>query len=318
MKIWLDAGHGGKDPGTSGFGVVEKDWTLDIDNRIANVLFHNNSQFERTRNLDSTVVPSIRASRVRNSKADYCISSHINAGGGKGAETIYSIYSKTGERLAQLILNELGEIGLDKRKAFSRKGSNGDYYYMHRNTGSVTTIIVEYGFIDNKSDNQFLSLPQNRQKCAEAVVKGIFKLEGIIYKSLENAEEDDYNNADKNDKSLLRKGDHGEKVKELQENLINLGYLLDEYGVDGIFGEETEKAVKQFQKQYHLLEDGIVGPQTQSKIQELLSVISKEDIYRVIVDGEQIGAFQLKENILLQVDRYLGKANNILLEKIKS
>lgn len=319
MKIWLDAGHGGNDPGASAFGVVEKDWTLDIDDRIAEILSHNNIRYERTRTSDITVTPSIRASRVRNSGADYCISSHINAGGGEGAETIHSIYSDTGKELAELILEELGEIGLNKRRAFSREGSNGDYYYMHRNTGSVTTIIVEYGFIDNENDNNYLSQARNRQRCAEAVVKGIFKLEGINYNPLEH---DNYNNDGNNeenqgDDEVLQEGDRGERVEELQRNLMKLGYSLDNYGVDGIFGEETKGAVTQFQRDNNILANGVVGPATQLKIQELLSIKDEETIYRVIIDGEQVGAFAVHGNILRQVEDYLGVANIIVVEKVR-
>lgn len=44
----------------------------------------------------------------------------------------------------------------------------------------------------------------------------------------------------------MEKGSIGESVKELQETLIALGY--DPKGVDGIFGNNTEKALKEFQK----------------------------------------------------------------------
>lgn len=57
----------------------------------------------------------------------------------------------------------------------------------------------------------------------------------------------------------LRKGNEGEDVKELQENLIQLGYDLGTSGTDGIFGAKTEKAVKEFQKKYNLEVDGIFG-----------------------------------------------------------
>ena len=40
--------------------------------------------------------------------------------------------------------------------------------------------------------------------------------------------------------------------------------------VDGIFGTNTEKAVKIFQKKYKLEVDGIVGPKTRAKIKYLL------------------------------------------------
>lgn len=322
MKIWLDAGHGGEDSGASAFGVVEKDWTLDIDNRIAQILSYNNIKYSRTRVADHTVKPEIRAARIKNSKAKYCISSHINAGGGKGAETIHSIYSKKGERLAKVILEELGKIGLNTRKAYSKEGNNGDYYFMHRLTGNVTTIIVEYGFIDTKEDFEFLKKPNNRQKCAEAVVKALFKLEGITYKPMESdndfPEEDDDNMDENNgDRNYLMIGDEGELVEELQKNLIKLGYSLRNYGIDGIFGEETKKAVMEFQGDYNLKVDGIAGPETSSKISEVLAEMDEETIYRIIVDGEQIGAYEEADNILKQIESYIGKAFRIIIEKVK-
>jgi N-acetylmuramoyl-L-alanine amidase len=41
------------------------------------------------------------------------------------------------------------------------------------------------------------------------------------------------------------------------------------------------------------------------------------DLIRVIVDGKQIGAYEKKENVLKQVEYYLGKANKIELERVK-
>lgn len=312
MKIWLDAGHGGSDPGTLAFGVEEKDWTLDIDDRIANILSHNGIQYERTRRSDVGIPSDIRTARIRNSNAKYCISSHINAGGGEGAETIHSIYSQRGEQLAQLILEELGKVGLNTRRAYSKEGNNGDYYYMHRETGSVTTIIVEYGFIDNREDHNFLSRPENRQRCAQAVVKGLFRMEGIHYKPMEDAIE---NPGESEAGKLLQLGDRGLEVRELQENLMKLGYSLENYGADEIYGQETEAAVMQFQRDNNLSVDGIVGPETRGKMQELLGEISQGTLYRVIVDGEQIGAYRVYDNILNQVKDYLGRAQRIEIEK---
>lgn len=63
-------------------------------------------------------------------------------------------------------------------------------------------------------------------------------------------------------KKTLRKGDKGDAVKELQEQLIHLGYPLPKYGADGDFGKETESAVKAFQMDNGLKEDGVVGTKT--------------------------------------------------------
>ena len=58
---------------------------------------------------------------------------------------------------------------------------------------------------------------------------------------------------------LLRNGNTGDAVKELQKRLNANGYTLD---VDGKFGKKTEEAVRAFQKKNGLKVDGIVGPKT--------------------------------------------------------
>ena len=65
---------------------------------------------------------------------------------------------------------------------------------------------------------------------------------------------------------LLKKRCKGNDVKELQKELINLGYDLGKYGADGIFGNDTLKAVKQFQRDNKLYDDGIVGKNTAHKL----------------------------------------------------
>lgn len=60
----------------------------------------------------------------------------------------------------------------------------------------------------------------------------------------------------------LKRGNKGEKVAILQQLLIDRGYQLPRYGVDGDYGAETEAAVKQFQKDHGLKVDGIAGEKT--------------------------------------------------------
>ena len=55
---------------------------------------------------------------------------------------------------------------------------------------------------------------------------------------------------------LLEKGSKGDAVKQLQSALKDLGY--DPGGIDGIFGSETESAVKHFQSE-PLLKKGATG-----------------------------------------------------------
>lgn len=60
-------------------------------------------------------------------------------------------------------------------------------------------------------------------------------------------------------KTVLKRGDKGKEVRLLQEKLIQHGARLK---ADGDFGENTEKAVRQFQATHALKSDGIVGEKT--------------------------------------------------------
>ena len=54
-----------------------------------------------------------------------------------------------------------------------------DYYFIHRNTGNTEPILIEYGFIDDTSNNQFLN--NNYKELAEAVIKSILEYKNITY-----------------------------------------------------------------------------------------------------------------------------------------
>ena len=70
--------------------------------------------------------------------------------------------------------------------------------------------------------------------------------------------------------TVFKKGDRGEGVKALQNNLQTLGFSP---GVpDGIFGSLSEEAIKAFQKTNSLPVDGIAGPLVLTKINELIKV----------------------------------------------
>lgn len=71
------------------------------------------------------------------------------------------------------------------------------------------------------------------------------------------------------ERPMLKFGSRGTDVKFLQSMLLQLGEKLPKYGADGDFGSETEAAVKSFQKKNKLEVDGIVGPKTWAKIDEL-------------------------------------------------
>ena len=68
----------------------------------------------------------------------------------------------------------------------------------------------------------------------------------------------------------MQSGNKGSEVKKLQENLMTMGYDCGSCGADGDFGTGTYNAVKKFQSDYGLTQDGIVGPQTNQAIANAL------------------------------------------------
>ena len=68
--------------------------------------------------------------------------------------------------------------------------------------------------------------------------------------------------------------DH-ESVKKVQTALEELGFTLDKFGVDGLFGQETQNRLKEFQKSVGLEETGIVDQKTIDALKKAGQVIEK-------------------------------------------
>ena len=109
------------------------------------------------------------------------------------------------------------------------------------------------------------------------------ELKGVDY---ENAQPDVITVQEQDDNMTLgtiRKGDKGPVVKYAQKLLLEKGYKLPKYGMDGDFGSETQAAVKAFQKDWGLTQDGIIGKKTWEKLKT--APTTKLKTYRVIVTG---------------------------------
>ncbi|WRS26724.1 spore cortex-lytic enzyme [Oscillospiraceae bacterium MB08-C2-2] len=59
---------------------------------------------------------------------------------------------------------------------------------------------------------------------------------------------------------LSKQGSQGNEVQEIQQRLSDWGYYSGQ--VDGIFGDQTAKAVRRFQQDHGLTADGVAGPKT--------------------------------------------------------
>ena len=186
-KIVIDAGHGGEDPGTSANGIVEKDLTLKISEYLHKRFDELGIPNEMTRTSDVTLGPSERPTKAQsfygNSNDVILLSNHINAGGGDGAEIIYSL--RNSDKLSNLIAQEFAKAGQNVRKYYQRRlpsDPSKDYYYILRDTPNNESIIIEYGFADSTGDDPSL-LKNNWEELAEAVVRAVASYVGVPYSS---------------------------------------------------------------------------------------------------------------------------------------
>lgn len=185
-KVVIDPGHGGKDPGTSANGIVEKDYNLKISKYMSKRLNELGIPNTLTRTTDETLSPSDRVKRIKSIYGTgndvLLISNHLNSGGGDGAEVIYAL--RNNDTFSKIISKNMEEAGQNVRKYYQRRlpsNPSKDYYFILRDTANNESILMEYGFVDSTKDD-VNQIKNNYEKLAEAVVKSICEYFGVTYK----------------------------------------------------------------------------------------------------------------------------------------
>lgn len=176
IRLWLDPGHGGVDSGANGYGLREKDLTLKISKRIAEILEgYQGIKVELTRTTDKSLSLKQRTDMINKGKPDYLISVHINATpGGHGFESfIYNgpVRSNT-VKFRSIIHDEIVKaLGSGTRDRGKKKAN----FHMLRES-KVEAMLTENYFIDTKSDNDKLRDPKVIEKIAQGHANGVIKV----------------------------------------------------------------------------------------------------------------------------------------------
>ena len=233
-KVIIDPGHGGTDSGATGNNLLEKDYNLLISKYMYDRFKELGIPVAITRDSDTTLSPTDRVNTILNkfgnSSDVILISNHVNSGGGEGAEVIYALRNR--DTLAKRILENIGATGQETRKYYQRRlpsDTSKDYYFIHRNTGNLEPLIVEYGFIDDTKDVEFLK--ENYKELAEAVISAVANYIGVPYTPPEGITTNTY---------VVQKGDSlysianklGTTVSELKKennlttNTLQIGEVL--------------------------------------------------------------------------------------------
>lgn len=213
-------------------GIVEKDFTFTIskyiNERLNNIGIENFLVDENNAGLTDEEKVNIIKDKYGNGNNIIVISNRLNKGGKNGAEIMYPL--RNNSKLASLIASNLEDAGQTVLKYYQLRNNSDtskDDDYLIRNTANNLTIVIDYGYIDNTSDANFLK--NNYEKLAEAVVKSIANYAGVSY-SPANMEgyyivkEGDslWSIASKNNTTV----DNIKKLNNLSSNNLSVGQVL--------------------------------------------------------------------------------------------
>ena len=179
--IYLDAGHGGKDPGAIYDNVYEKDINLDIVKKLQFELEKLGAVVLLTRDDDYDLASidakkrkqsdlSKRADLINESKCDMYISVHLNAYSStkwSGLQIFYDDINPNNKVLAE-VMNETLKSNLKNVREIKRE--NG-YFMSHKI--NVTGILIESGYITNSNDRYKLKDSNYQAILARNIVSGV-------------------------------------------------------------------------------------------------------------------------------------------------
>lgn len=213
-------------------GIVEKDFTFTIakyiNERLNNIGIENFLVDENNTGLTDEEKVNIIKDKYGNGNNIIVISNRLNKGGKNGAEIMYPL--RNNSKLASLIASNLEDAGQTVLKYYQLRNNSDtskDDDYLIRNTANNLTIVIDYGYIDNTSDANFLK--NNYEKLAEAVVKSIANYAGVSY-SPANMEgyyivkkcDSLWSIASKNNTTV----DNIKKLNNLSSNNLSVGQVL--------------------------------------------------------------------------------------------
>ncbi|MEK3953210.1 N-acetylmuramoyl-L-alanine amidase family protein [Psychrobacillus sp. FSL K6-1464] len=172
VKLFIDAEHGGTDPGAVGNGLQEKNLTLQISTRIRDILLaeYNNVSVLMSRTGDTFPSLAARTNQANSWGADFFLSVHINTGGGTGYEDF--IYPGSGVPTTTYQSNIHSEIL--KLVNFTDRGKKQQNFHVLRES-NMPALLTENGFIDNTNDAAKLKTTSFIESLARGHVKGIVK-----------------------------------------------------------------------------------------------------------------------------------------------
>lgn len=169
ITVVIDAGHGGYDRGgIPGQRVSEKDMTLDVAQRLKNVLAASGYRVVMTRDSDTFVPLGTRVAIANQYRNAIFVSVHFNSATRRGADGIETyFYSRDSLALASAIHHYVAGGAPSPNRGVRRRG-----YYVLRKT-AIPAVLVECGFLTNPTEASYAQNASYRQKLAEEIAAGV-------------------------------------------------------------------------------------------------------------------------------------------------
>ncbi len=168
VKILIDAGHGGFDPGVSRGNVYEDERNLSLANKLKYELESIGATVIMTRTGNYTVTKDERQQMLKSVKPDYCISIHHNYFNTTTNSRFEAYHFNAFSRnAAKMVYDRTVNTGI-----YSNYNFKSHYFYLSRIT-TCPVVLTENGFLNNNHDyNNIINEGTNWNK-AKAMVRGI-------------------------------------------------------------------------------------------------------------------------------------------------
>ena len=181
--IYIDPGHGGKDPGAVYKDIYESSINLEISKKIYDILISKGAIVYLTRDgdYDLSVINAVnrkrsdlsrRANIINNSMCDMYISIHlnsINSSVWSGAQVFYDDVNPKNKKIAEIMQQELS-----KDFNTNREYKETDEMYLHQRV-TRPGVLIEAGFLSNPNERYLLTQENYQMKLAQTIVNGIEK-----------------------------------------------------------------------------------------------------------------------------------------------
>jgi N-acetylmuramoyl-L-alanine amidase len=152
MKICIDAGHGGNDPGVIN-GIKEKDINLNCALRLERLLASINIETILTRNDDTFLNLKDRCIIANEANADLFISLHCNSYVNNEPHGVQVLYYKSGKKIAEMMQAEFEKIYPYESKWNHTVYRDNLTVLKYTN---MPAVLIEMAYLNNEEDKRLL------------------------------------------------------------------------------------------------------------------------------------------------------------------